>query len=128
MLTEGVVYEYDLQFVIEGKPMTLGEATTGKATPKAKLSYLLSGKPSFALPPKDPNLLRLIQGSCRMPHGEGEDEHLSIIDDLIAETASNAFARPHQLLLTGDQSLRRRRCRHVVADVDRRGRHAAGMD
>ncbi len=96
-LKEGIVYEYDLQFDIEGTMLN-----REKATANASLSYVLSGKPSFALPPKDPNLLRLIQGSCRMPHGEGKDT-FPIVDDLIAQTASNAFARPHQLLLTGDQ-------------------------
>jgi hypothetical protein len=95
--TEGVVYEYDLKFDFDGKLMTLNQATAN-----AKLSYMPSGKPSFALPPKDPNLLRLLQGSCRMPHADGKDT-FPIVDDLIAATATNAFARPHQLLLTGDQ-------------------------
>ncbi len=37
-----------------------------------------------------------------MPHAEGVDA-LPMIDDLIMTTVDNAYARPHQLLLTGDQ-------------------------
>ncbi|MFL6118166.1 hypothetical protein [Actinophytocola sp.] len=47
-------------------------------------------------------LLRLLQGSCRKPHADGTGA-LTIANDLIAATASNGLARPHQLLLTGDQ-------------------------
>ena len=41
-------------------------------------------------------------GSCRIPHGNGRD-CFSIGDKLLAQAASNPIARPHQLLLTGDQ-------------------------
>jgi PhoD-like phosphatase len=97
-LTEGVVYQYDLGFVFDdGAPGTLTAATAG-----APLSYAPFSRPSFALPPKDLTLLRLIQGSCRKPHADGPDA-LAMVDDLIAPTAGNGFARPHQLLLAGDQ-------------------------
>ena len=97
-LTEGVAYQYNLLFDFDDNLST----NLATATNNAPLSYPPFGLPSFALPPRDLNLLRLIQGSCRMPHAEGKDT-LPIVDDLIAETAANAFARPHQLLLTGDQ-------------------------
>jgi hypothetical protein len=98
-LTEGFVYRYDLIFDFDDSLPGMKLAT---AAPNANLSYPSFDLPSFALPPQDVNLLRLIQGSCRMPHAEGKDT-FPLIDDLIAETASNAYARPHQLLLTGDQ-------------------------
>ena len=96
-LTDGIVYQYDLTFLLATSTETLAGATSG-----AKLAYAPLTRPSFALPPADLNLLRVLQGSCRMPHAEGRDT-LPLIDDLIAATATNAFARPHQLLLTGDQ-------------------------
>ena len=97
-LEEGIVYRYELSFTFDdGRVRDLAAATLN-----AKLAYTPHALPSFAWPPKDPNRLRLLQGSCRMPHAQGKDT-FPIIDDLIAETAANAFARPHQLLLTGDQ-------------------------
>jgi hypothetical protein len=41
-------------------------------------------------------------GSCRIPHGNGRDS-LPVADQLLAQSSSNPLARPHQLLLTGDQ-------------------------
>lgn len=58
--------------------------------------------PSFATPPADPSSLRLLHGSCRKPHGGGFDM-LPVVGELIAPVAADATARPHQLLLTGDQ-------------------------
>lgn len=54
--------------------------------------------PSFLLPPDDVHDLRIVHGSCRKPHGEGNDS-LAIVDSLIADPER----RPHQLFLTGDQ-------------------------
>jgi len=97
-LTEGVVYQYDLTFDFDDN-LSVNLAT---ATANAQLGYAPLTLPSFALPPKDLNMLRLIQGSCRMPHAQGKDM-LPFVDDLIQQSASNALARPHQMLLTGDQ-------------------------
>jgi hypothetical protein len=97
-IKEGITYTYDLEFEFGNLKRTLAQATNNKAL----LAYPPLKLPSFALPPSDPNLLRLIQGSCRMPHAQGKDT-LPLVDELIKETASNPFARPHQLLLTGDQ-------------------------
>jgi hypothetical protein len=97
-LSEGNVYRYNLSFVFDdGAPGTLAAATNG-----ASLAYPPYDLPSFALPPKDLTLLRLLQGSCRKPHAGGA-EALSIADGLINDTVTNGFARPHQLLLGGDQ-------------------------
>jgi hypothetical protein len=96
-LSEGVVYHYDLVFDTGTNSVPFSTATDN-----ARLGYDASKKPSFSLPPADLNRLRILQGSCRMPHANGRDT-LPLIDDLIATTASNAYARPHQLLMTGDQ-------------------------
>lgn len=97
-LSEGNVYRYDLSFAFDdGSPGTLAAATGN-----ARLAYPPLTLPSFALPPRDLTLLRLMQGSCRKPHGEGPDA-LTFLDGLINSTATNGFARPHQLLLGGDQ-------------------------
>lgn len=97
-LSEGVVYQYDLAFDTGTNSISFS-AAMGSDAP---LAYGALTKPSFSLPPKDLNRLRILQGSCRMPHANGRDT-LPIIDDLLATTASNAYARPHQLLMTGDQ-------------------------
>src|SRR5262245_28208597 len=99
-LTEGVIYRYDMAFNFDGGPSESLEV----ATANAKLAYLSVGKPgpTFCLPPQDINQLRLICGSCRIPHGNGKDA-LSIADDLISPAAADPGTRPHQLLLTGDQ-------------------------
>jgi hypothetical protein len=97
LLTEGVIYQYNLTFKFNGLSKTLAAATDN-----AELAYAPFSLPSFALPPKDLNRVRLIHGSCRMPHGYGKD-NLPLLDDLIAQTAENALDRPHQLLLLGDQ-------------------------
>ena len=66
------------------------------------LSYFPHQLPTFALPPQDLNQLNIVHGSCRKPHGGGEDT-LSFLDYLIADNAHLASVRPHQLFLTGDQ-------------------------
>jgi hypothetical protein len=94
----GIVYHYDLHFADVHKPTDLAGATNS-----AKLSYgTTTTLPGFALPPADISSVRLFHGSCRMPHGKGPDA-LALLDVLIEQAAANATARPHQLLLTGDQ-------------------------
>jgi len=112
-LVPGVVYTYDMYFdrhdgsVVQTSltkavvPTTFmsGASPTPVTNPISYAPYTL---PSFSLPPATQNDLRVIHGSCRMPHGSGPDA-LSILDDLIRVTVQNAVKRPHQLLLTGDQ-------------------------
>jgi hypothetical protein len=98
-LTEGRIYRYDLEFDFDDG--VVGQ-TLAAATHNARLAYLPFDKPSFCLPPADLNKLRLIHGSCRIPHGNGADA-MPMLDGLIEQAADNPDARPHQLLLTGDQ-------------------------
>lgn len=97
-LAEGRIYRYDLAFEFDGGQ----NLSLAAATANAKLSYAPFDKPTFCLPPSDLNQLRLIHGSCRIPHGNGADA-LPLLDGLIDQAADNPVARPHQLLLTGDQ-------------------------
>ena len=93
-LTEGIIYQYNLDF---GGGMDLAAATN-----LAKLAYAPYSLPSFCLPPKNINSVRIFHGSCRKPHGSGPDA-LALLDAQIQQAASNPTARPHQLLLMGDQ-------------------------
>ncbi|MGZ5908559.1 MAG: hypothetical protein ACXWLB_01720 [Reyranella sp.] len=100
VLTEGVIYRYDMTFNFDGGP----SESLAAATANAKLAYLsvVQPGPTFCLPPQNINQLRLICGSCRIPHGNGKDA-FPIADRLIGNAAANPAMRPHQLLLTGDQ-------------------------
>lgn len=94
----GVVYRwYSVGFTVGSKSFTLETATN-----KASLAYPTQPLPTFVLPPKKVDELRIIQGSCRKPHGESTDA-LEILDDLIAVDNDNPTTRPHLLLLGGDQ-------------------------
>ncbi|MDA0161691.1 hypothetical protein OM076_15540 [Solirubrobacter ginsenosidimutans] len=97
-LVENVVYRYDLAFAFDDS-QSMNLAT---ATGNASLSYAPFDKPTFCLPPKDINQLRMIHSSCRMPHGNGKDA-LPLVGQLISQTAQTPLQRPHQLLLMGDQ-------------------------
>ncbi|HET7791960.1 MAG TPA: hypothetical protein VFL64_01135, partial [Rhizobacter sp.] len=96
-LKEGIVYHYDLTFAAAHKVADLGGATNS-----AKLGYGTGKLPGFALPPGNIGDVRLFHGSCRMPHGSGPDA-MALLDVLIDQARANATARPHQLILTGDQ-------------------------
>ncbi len=96
-LTEGIVYQYGLTFSNSTKTKDLAGATNS-----ASLSYTGYALPTFALPPSNVQDVRIFHGSCRMPHGTGIDA-LAILDVLIEQGVTNATARPHQLMLTGDQ-------------------------
>lgn len=110
-LAEGNVYFYNLTFTVGGgSPVQLkfSQALTPEGpgqTPVHVQSVFGCGSyslPSFVLPPKDLGSLKLLHGSCRKPHAEGRDA-LAIVEALIQQNYSSPLARPHQLLLTGDQ-------------------------
>lgn len=69
-----------------------------------RIGYAHQRLPSFSLPPDDLATLNIVHGSCRKPHGEGQDM-LARLDDFLTRDNlyQNPDARPHLLLLTGDQ-------------------------
>jgi hypothetical protein len=102
-LVEGVIYRYRLAFAFDDQQsMDLPKATGTESRPESFAYAPTLTLPSFCLPPASLDDLRLLCGSCRIPHGNGRD-CFSIGDKLLAQAASNPIARPHQLLLTGDQ-------------------------
>jgi hypothetical protein len=100
-LTSGTnIYSYNLTFTTASGDIPLNKAIGTSGT--AAYAYGARQMPSFALPPAELESVRLIQGSCRKPNAEGPDA-LAMLDDIIAASVDSPLARPHQLLLTGDQ-------------------------
>ncbi len=100
-LEPGKIYAYSLTF--SNYPGGLLKALNSQGgVSNITVSYFEHGLPTFALPPEDLNHLRIVHGSCRKPHGGGQDA-LPMLDDLIALDAGIANSRPQQLFLTGDQ-------------------------
>jgi hypothetical protein len=95
-LEPGQLYAYDLSF---GTPE---ENLTQALNSPISISYFPHQLPTFALPPKDLNDLKIAHGSCRKLHSSGRDA-LPLLDDAIANCAARANARLHQLFFTGDQ-------------------------
>lgn len=108
ILLPGQIYAYDLQLEPADRnspafsPQTLQQALNAPGGLSVSVSYFEHRLPTFSLPPTELNQLQIVHGSCRKPHGKGNDA-LAILDDLIAHRADRATARPHQLFLTGDQ-------------------------
>lgn len=103
----GFIYSYDLEFDTGGEPQNLDRLqmladgpVDGK--PHRALGYEAGMLPSFATCPPEITDLRLIHASCRLPDNELQDG-MVWIDDLIADGRMSATARPHQLVLSGDQ-------------------------
>ncbi|MBA2286982.1 MAG: hypothetical protein H0W02_16030 [Ktedonobacteraceae bacterium] len=117
-LSWGKLYYYDLFFQRQDRTASAGTAdaettahlatpgilSTGPAQddPLHLLVYPGHPLPSFVLPPEDLNLLRVVHGSCRKPHGSG-CEMLSALDTILASAIQQERDRPQQLFLTGDQ-------------------------
>lgn len=74
------------------------------SNPHLPLGYAENFLPGFVLPPTNIGQLKLLQGSCRLPHSSGEDA-MTYLDDLFSqgEAYTKLDQRPHQLFLTGDQ-------------------------
>ncbi|PSN11062.1 PhoD-like phosphatase, partial [filamentous cyanobacterium CCP5] len=95
------IYAYDLRFELpDGTGHTLAEALDSRDA--GTISYFPHGLPTFALPPRRWQDLRLVHGSCRKPHAHGHDA-LPILDSLIAAAVADPRRRPHQVFFTGDQ-------------------------
>lgn len=88
-LTSGRLYYYNLYFAVaveadghvseDGENLTsagilqTGVAASAATNGLARLTYPDHPLPSFALPPQDLSQLRIFHGSCRKPHGDGQD-------------------------------------------------------
>ena len=83
---------------------SLGLLRTGEieGKPNLAIGYATGFLPSFALPPMEITDLRLLHGSCRLLTRNVTDG-MAWVDDFVEEARTNAKARPHQLLLSGDQ-------------------------
>ncbi len=100
-LQAGTVYGYDLAFLdsATGTSETLGDL--GLLQDELMLGYWAGRLPGFSLP-ADPQRTKIVHGSCRKPHGHGPDA-LPIVDSWLENDHMDPHARPHYLLLTGDQ-------------------------
>jgi hypothetical protein len=115
-LTVDLVYEYDVQFTVASDIKVCSDA--GKELPKSMRTFGLKelgllaeprhvglsagAYPSFAIQSSRAKL-RLVHGSCRKPHGGGDDAMPFITELFGPNAATSALDRPHYLLLTGDQ-------------------------
>jgi hypothetical protein len=70
--------------------------------PLVSISYFSHQLPTFLLPPLDITGVKIVHGSCRKPHGDGDDA-LALLDRILAARADFPADRPQQLFLTGDQ-------------------------
>ncbi len=98
----GEIYAYDLEFTVGETTYNLATALTSTEYPWVCISYFHHNLPTFVLPPLDLNRVKIAHGSCRKPHGNGQDA-LAILDRILAANANKADTRPQQLFLTGDQ-------------------------
>ncbi|WP_421789155.1 hypothetical protein [Hyphobacterium sp.] len=109
-LKPGITYYYDLEFIGDGLDGDTSLQWKGvlhhkdAPTDLEKLVYPGHSLPSFELPAKNRDKLRIVHGSCRKPHGGGIDA-LALLDGFIGESlkSGNSRPRPQQLYLTGDQ-------------------------
>lgn len=98
----GGLYEYSVSFPDAGADLASAGLLKDPETGAETLRYPGFELPSFVLPPKTVDSLRLLHGSCRKPHGEGPDS-LATADHILALAAHNLQERPQVLMLTGDQ-------------------------
>jgi len=86
----------------EGNLHACGLLADRPATHGLALGYVLGQLPRLVLPPSELRHLRIFHGSCRKAHAPGPDA-LVQVDNAIQATLDDPIARPHQLVLTGDQ-------------------------
>jgi hypothetical protein len=116
----GHEYGYDISVFVDGTEYRFADLTTsngddgvGLLDGPVPLGYAAGLLPTFVVPITR-DRLKLIQASCRKPHGGVYDpvrdpDVLPVADRLfqehrkIADPAARITARPDQLLLTGDQ-------------------------
>jgi hypothetical protein len=102
-LERGVEHRYDVHVRFDGRTDLL-KLEDLELLGEDGIGYKAGALPSFSLP-NGRQEARICHGSCRLPHGDGEDM-LPLVDGLIRRAMQNpnsASERPHHLLLTGDQ-------------------------
>jgi hypothetical protein len=95
----GELLTYDIEFGTGAAPRRLSEL--GPPAGGGTWGYGGLRRPGLVLQPPDAPL-RVLHGSCRMPHGKGEDAFLCA-DELLGHAATGRSHRPSALFLTGDQ-------------------------
>jgi hypothetical protein len=95
---ENSVYSYNLN--INGKDFH----HLGLLSSPTLIGYQDKQLPSFLSPPRDLGNLRIAHGSCRKPHGRGDDG-LATLSKVIKSDFNNVAPtkRPHVFFHTGDQ-------------------------
>ena len=107
LLSWGEIYSYNLKFTTadndakDFKSLNLLDVIDVK-TGYTTLSYQADQLPSFTLPAKEIENLKILHGSCRNNDVLFEDA-LSFADDIIKENLTDPLKRPQQLFLSGDQ-------------------------
>jgi hypothetical protein len=101
-LARGEIYAYNLEFTLGEDTHSLSAALSSAEYPSVRISYFRHQLPTFVLPPLDLDRVKIAHGSCRKPHGDGQDA-LAILDRLLAVNAGTPDLRPQQLFMTGDQ-------------------------
>jgi hypothetical protein len=110
------LYSYDIVLQEPGSSSSSGqgllalgllqERKTGETITHLPLGYEPGLLPGFVLPPTDIQHLKILQGSCRLPHSAVEDA-MPYLDAFFERDGVKHYLdplqRPHQLFLTGDQ-------------------------
>lgn len=100
-LRRGQEYLYDLQFTEDRSLKTAG--VLGEGTGISAIAYPGRALPGLRLMAGDRADLRIAHGSCRKPHGKGEDA-LALLDaELQAALGADPRSAVQALFLTGDQ-------------------------
>ncbi|MGM8216412.1 hypothetical protein ACLIA0_12650 [Bacillaceae bacterium W0354] len=92
---------YNLSFETETGYIDLGDLGLLSKNQPQCIVYGNLKYPSFYIN-NDENNCKILYGSCRKPHGEGED-HLQRGDQVLEDYYFNLRERPHSLFLMGDQ-------------------------
>jgi hypothetical protein len=102
-LLPGTFYSYNLAFKEDEDFVSLGLLADNAGPPEQlALGYETGAMPGFFTPPPNITDLKVAHGSCRKPHGHGNDM-LARMDDYVRKHRTEAAMRPHYLFMTGDQ-------------------------
>lgn len=97
----GKLYRYSLDFVCDDARHSGDLARLGLLHGAGRVGLSEGALPSFALA-ADADSIQLYHCSCRLPHGDGVDA-LALLEAALLHSENDPSARPHQLVLGGDQ-------------------------